>query len=246
MHHFFVDPQNVGEREIVVTGSDVNHMKNVLRLRVGEEILLSDGAGNDYLCAVAELSQDQVIASIVEHRETRELPAKIWLFQGLPKSDKMEMIIQKAVELGAWAIVPVATKNAVVRLDAKKEENKLRRWQAIAESAAKQSKRGVIPTIEGVCTFAKAVEQCKDFDLSLIAYENERGMEATKEAFSSSATAKNIAVFIGPEGGFDSAEVELAKKAGVIPVSLGARILRTETAGPAMLSALMLRLEGGI
>ena len=160
----------------------------------------------------------------------------------------MELIIQKAVELGAAGIIPVATKNAVVKLDAKKEESRLRRWQAIAESAAKQSKRSLVPEIGRGLSFKEAVARMDraGFDLRLIPYENERGMEATREAFARAGEAKRIAVFIGPEGGFDEAEVNLARSAGILPVSLGQRILRTETAGLAVLAALMLRLEGGI
>ena len=152
------------------------------------------------------------------------------------------------MELGAAGIIPVATKNAVVKLDAKKEESRLRRWQAIAESAAKQSKRSLVPEIGRVLAFKEAVARMDrdGFDLRLIPYENERGMEATREAFARSGEAKRIAVFIGPEGGFDESEVDLARSAGILPVSLGQRILRTETAGLAVLAALMLRLEGGI
>ena len=187
-------------------------------------------------------------ARILGEQPSRELPAGIWLFQGLPKSDKMELIIQKAVELGAAGIIPVATKNAVVKLDAKKEESRLRRWQAIAESAAKQSKRSLVPEIGRVLSFKEAVARMDrdSFDLRLLPYENERGMEATREAFARAGEAKRIAVFIGPEGGFDENEVNLARSADILPVSLGKRILRTETAGLAVLAALMLRLEGGI
>ena len=249
MQRFFVEPYQVLEEEhrITLTGPDLNHMKNVLRMRPGEEFLVS-GGGNDLLCAVESLDADFVSARILGEQPSRELPAGIWLFQGLPKSDKMELIIQKAVELGAAGIIPVATKNAVVKLDAKKEESRLRRWQAIAESAAKQSKRSLVPEIGRVLSFKEAVARMDrdGFDLRLIPYENERGMEATREAFARAGEAKRIAVFIGPEGGFDETEVNLARSADILPVSLGKRILRTETAGLAVLAALMLRLEGGI
>ena len=248
MHHFFVKPDQAADGRVRITGPDVNHLKNVLRMKPGEQLLVSDGQGRDYLCRVETLEADYVEAQIISQEESKELPSRIWLFQGLPKSDKMELIIQKAVELGAAGIVPVATKNAVVKLDSKKEEAKLKRWRTIAESAAKQSKRSLVPEISGVMTLKEAFSyiEAMDFELRLIPYENERGPEAAREVFAQAVPGSRIAVFIGPEGGFDPAEIRLALEAGVIPVSLGKRILRTETAGIAVLSALMLRLEGCI
>ena len=246
MHHFFVKPEQAADGKVRITGPDVNHLKNVLRMKPGEQLLVSDGQGKDYLCRVETLEAETVEVQIMSQEESRELPSRIWLFQGLPKSDKMELIIQKAVELGAAGIVPVATKNAVVKLEPKKEEAKLKRWRTIAESAAKQSKRSLVPEISGVMTLREAFSyiEAMDFDLRLIPYENERGTEAAREAFGKAVPGSQIAVFIGPEGGFEPSEIQLALDAGVIPVSLGKRILRTETAGIAVLSALMLRLEG--
>ena len=249
MHHFFVAPEQVGQTGIRIVGQDVNHMKHVLRMKPGEEVLVSDGTGTDYLCAVSALESDAVSVKILSvNRDTRELPSRIWLFQGLPKSDKMELIIQKAVELGAARIVPVATKNAVVRLDAKKEAAKRTRWQAIAESAAKQSKRSLMPEVMKLMTLKEAFEliERERFDIRLIPYEHEAGMEGSRQELLKVAPGQEIAVFIGPEGGFDETEIELALKMGVRPVSLGKRILRTETAGLAMLSVLMMRLEGAL
>lgn len=247
MHHFFVDPSQVTEQEIIIRGSDVNHMKNVLRMKPGEQVLISDQTGKDYVGEVKKLENDQVTVSITSVCEDgRELPSEIWLFQGLPKSDKMEGIIKRAVELGAAGIVPVSTKNAVVKLDAKKAEAKCRRWQAIAESAAKQSKRSRMPEIAPVMSLKEAfvfVEE-RGFSLRLIPYEHEEGMEGMKKALSQVKEGEKIAVFIGPEGGFEKEEIELAFSMGVLPVSLGKRILRTETAGPAVLSLLMMKLEG--
>lgn len=247
MHHFFADPTQVAEDTIFITGPDVNHMKHVLRMKPGEEVLISDGTGRDYVCTVETFEQDRAVVKISSFCDSRmELPAQIWLFQGLPKSDKMELIIQKAVELGAAAVVPVATKNAVVRLDEKKAQAKGKRWQAIAESAAKQSKRSRIPRIEPVMTLKEAFSFTRDsrFDLCLIPYELEEGMEGMKKALSQAAPGQKIAVFIGPEGGFDGEEISQALEMGVCPVSLGNRILRTETAGLAILSVLMMKLEG--
>lgn len=249
MHHFFVNPEQVEDGLIRITGSDVNHIKNVLRIRRGEEMLVSDGTGRDYLCQAEEIAGQEVTVRILEtEEEGRELPSRIWLFQGLPKSDKMEFIIQKAVELGAAGIVPVSTRNTVVKLDQKKEEAKVKRWQAIAESAAKQSKRSLVPRVSGIMTLKEAFDyvESQGFSVRLIPYEHEAGMDGTKTELDAAGPGQDIAVFIGPEGGFDEREIELALSKGVRPISLGRRILRTETAGLALLSVLMMRLEGAL
>lgn len=248
MHHFFVNPKQVEDGLIRITGSDVNHIKNVLRIRRGEEMLVSDGTGRDYLCQAEEIAGQEVTVRILETEEGRELPSRIWLFQGLPKSDKMEFIIQKAVELGAAGIVPVSTRNTVVKLDPKKEEAKVKRWQAIAESAAKQSKRSLVPRVSGIMTLKEAFDyvESQGFSVRLIPYEHEAGMDGTKTELDAAGPGQDIAVFIGPEGGFDEREIELALSKGVRPISLGRRILRTETAGLALLSVLMMRLEGAL
>lgn len=249
MHHFFVNPEQVEDGLIRITGSDVNHIKNVLRIRQGEEMLVSDGTGRDYLCQAEEIAGLEVTVRILEtEEEGRELPSRIWLFQGLPKSDKMEFIIQKAVELGAAGIVPVSTRNTVVKLDQKKEEAKVKRWQAIAESAAKQSKRSLVPRVSGIMTLKEAFDyvESQGFSVRLIPYEHEAGMDGTKTELDAAGPGQDIAVFIGPEGGFDEREIELALSKGVRPISLGRRILRTETAGLALLSVLMMRLEGAL
>ena len=249
MHHFFVNPEQVEDGLIRITGSDVNHIKNVLRIRQGEEMLVSDGTGRDYLCQAEEIAGLEVTVRILEtEEEGRELPSRIWLFQGLPKSDKMEFIIQKAVELGAAGIVPVTTRNTVVKLDPKKEETKVKRWQAIAESAAKQSTRSLVPRVSGIMTLKEAFDyvESQGFSVRLIPYEHEAGMDGTKTELDAAGPGQDIAVFIGPEGGFDEREIELALSKGVRPISLGRRILRTETAGLALLSVLMMRLEGAL
>ena len=244
---FFVNPSSIEEGIVRIVGTDLNHMKNVLRMKPGEEVLISDGTGKDYNCQVKEYGAEEGILVILsENADSRELPSRIWLFQGLPKSDKMEVILQKAVELGAAGVIPVATRNAVVKLDAKKAEAKIRRWQAIAESAAKQSKRSYIPQVGPVMSLKEAFSYIEEqkFDLRMIPYELEKGMDGTKTVLEALAPGQQVAVFIGPEGGFDEEEIQLALKMGVKPVSLGKRILRTETAGPAILALLMMKLEG--
>ncbi|MCR4628957.1 MAG: 16S rRNA (uracil(1498)-N(3))-methyltransferase [Clostridium sp.] len=244
MYHFFVEPDQIAEDRITILGEDVNHIGNVLRMKPGENVLISAEGEKDRLCGIEEIRRDEVICRILEVRkENNELPARIHLYQGLPKSDKMELIIQKAVELGAYRIVPVSTKNTVVKLDAKKAEAKVKRWNAIALAAAKQSKRSVIPEVAPVISFGQALEEVKEFDLKLIPYENADGMAKTRACLEKAASGQDIAVFIGPEGGFDPGEIEKAKDADTEPVTLGKRILRTETAGLCILSALMMQLD---
>lgn len=244
MHHFFVVPEQVGEEWIRIDGTDVNHIRNVLRMKIGEKLEVSDGNNQKYLCAVDSFGDTSVELRILEAMEAdNELPSRIFLFQGLPKSDKMELIVQKAVELGVHEVIPVATKRAVVKLDAKKAAKKRERWQEIARSGAKQSGRNVIPAVREVMGFREALAYAKELDVVLIPYELAEGMKETREKLAGIRPGQSVAVFIGPEGGFEKSEVELAVSAGAYPVTLGRRILRTETAGLAMLSILMYHLE---
>lgn len=244
MYHFFIHQDQIGEDSIRITGPDVNHMKNVLRMGAGEEVLISNGVDKDYLCEIVSVTSTEVIARILSVDEAgKELPAKIYLFQGLPKSDKMEFIIQKAVELGVYQIVPVETRRTVVKLDKKKEESKLRRWSAVSESAAKQSGRLIVPEVAGVMTFEKALALSKEFDMTVIPFEHAKGMEETRQILSAIKSGMNAGIFIGPEGGFEDSEIELAKSFGARPITLGKRILRTETAGLSVLSVLSFLLE---
>lgn len=244
MYHFFVEREQFRDDGITVIGSDVNHIKNVLRMKSGEQVLISDKQGGDYLCEIKEFAQETVLFGILEARGSgMELPARVHLFQGLPKGDKMELIIQKAVELGAYRIIPVETKRVVVKLDAKKEEARVKRWNAISESAAKQSKRSMIPEVTGVATFREALQMAEDFSLKLIPYECAAGMQETRKLLEKAEPGMDIAVFIGPEGGLEGEEIRMAEENGIIPVTLGKRILRTETAGLCILSALMIHLE---
>lgn len=244
MYQFFIDDSQVMDGEVLIEGSDVNHIKNVLRMKPGEKVRVSTENGKNYFCCITELWEESVRAEIVEElTEGTELPNKIYLFQGLPKSDKMELIIQKAVELGAYQIVPVAMKNCVVKLDAKKAENKVKRWQEIAKSAAKQSKRSLIPTVEMPLRYEDAISLAAQLDVVLVPYENERGMEATRSVVEGIKPGQSIGIFIGPEGGFAEDEIALAKSHDMALLSLGRRILRTETAGLAMLSILTYQLD---
>ena len=266
MFRFFVSPEQIAGDQVTVVGEDVNHMKNVLRMKPGEKVRISNGSDEDYFCTIEELKDGQVRLH-VDSRETSsiELPVQITLFQGLPKSDKMEWIIQKAVELGAYEIVPVAMKRSVVKLDVKKAAAKTKRWNAIAESAAKQSGRMVIPQVQMPVNFAQAVEQAASMEYKLLPYENEEGMEGVRRILGELAKESGsrrqktaacetgrrqqsdlpirVGIFIGPEGGFEPEEVCLAQEKGWKKISLGRRILRTETAGMALLSVLVYLLE---
>lgn len=246
MYQFFVEPSQIQENKIVITGSDVNHIKNVLRMKPGEEISVRNGMDDkEYRCEIVLLSDTEICCKLrFVKEEGVELPAKVYLFQGIPKSDKMEFIVQKAVELGVYEIIPVATDRSVVKLDEKKAKSRIARWQGVAESAAKQCKRAVIPRIENVMTVSEAVSYADAMDVKLIPYELAEGMERTKALFDAIPTESSVAVFIGPEGGFTEEEISLAGEHGIKPVTLGKRILRTETAGLVVLSWLMYHFEG--
>ena len=244
MYRFFVEKEQIGEKTIRIIGSDVNHIRNVLRMKPGEEILISDGEKKEYHCEIKTLDPEYVEALIMFVKEEGlDLPSKVYLFQGLPKNDKMELIIQKAVELGVYAVVPVATKRAVVKLDDKKEAKKLVRWQSISESAAKQAKRLIIPEVMPVMSFKEAVAFSQTMDVRLIPYELAENMAYTRQVLSQIKPGQSIGIFIGPEGGFAEEEVELALNSGMETITLGKRILRTETAGMTVLSILMYLLE---
>ena len=249
MYQFFVEENQMTGDRIAILGSDVNHIKNVLRMKGGERVRVSlSDSGRSFFCVLDQISEEEVIALIQEEDEAgTELANKIYLFQGLPKGDKMELIIQKCVELGVYEIIPVAMKNCVVKLDAKKADSKVKRWQAISESAAKQSKRTVIPEVQMPMTWKEALKKAEELDIVLVPYENERGMEATREIMQSIKPGQSIGVFVGPEGGFATEEIDgiasnsLDNKA--YRISLGRRILRTETAGLATLSMLVFCLD---
>ena len=246
MQRFFVEPHQIDEEahQIHITGSDVNHISNVLRMKTGEELWISDGSKYEYRCTIESFEPDEVLLHIVYSQEPEyELPCRIYLFQGLPKADKMELIIQKAVELGAYEIIPVETKRCVVKLDGKKSAKKTARWQQIAESAAKQSKRMLIPNVHEVLTFREALKYAESMDVRLVPYELARGMQETTEILAGIEPGQSVGIFIGPEGGFEEKEIEAAIEGGAKPITLGRRILRTETAGLAILSVLMFQLE---
>ena len=239
MYHFFVAPEQIGEKEIWIEGSDVNHIRNVLRMTPGEKITVSSGAdGKEYFCEIRRLQEDQVIAEILEQKEaSSELPSKLALFQGLPKSDKMELIIQKAVELGAARVVPVAMSRCVVQLNAKDGAKKQERWQKIAREACKQSGRCQMMAVDAPIAFPALLTALKTHEAAIVPWEDARGYSLT--AFHREhPEIRDLAIVIGPEGGMSADEIAQMKDCGCQSVTLGPRILRTETAGLCALSAL--------
>ncbi len=246
MPKFFVDPPYVHEKTIEIIGDDAKHIANVLRCQIGEELILCDGSGYDYFCKIAQISDVTkltVLADIIEKKKSETEPnTKLTLFQGLPKADKMELIIQKAIELGVDSIVAVSTERTIVKLD-KKEAKKIERWQKIAEAAAKQSFRGKIPEIHGsVLSMKEALAMAQENDHILIPYEEEEKTRL-KDVVPNMKNGDSIGIFIGPEGGFSKSEIDQAIAKNAVSITLGKRILRTETAGIAVISILLHELE---
>ena len=246
MNHFFVEKNQLHKDGIMIDQpGDINHIRQVLRLREGDRITVAAGdEDREYLCRIRKMDDNGIQLAIEDvYGMGRELPVEITLYQGLPKGDKMEWVIQKAVELGAARIVPVATKRAVVKLTGAKAEKKVFRWQGIARSAAEQSKRSRIPLVEPVMSFPKALEDAAGLDSILIPYEEAEGMDQARKLVAGLKDKKSLGIFIGPEGGFEPSEVQMAIEAGADVMSLGHRILRTETAGMMLLSVIGFSLD---
>ncbi len=235
--------ENIAEDGIFhVTGPEAHHLIKVVRIRTGEKIRVTDMGGKSFLCQVIDIFDNKLDVSIIEELSSTELPNKIYLFQAIPKGDRMESIIEKCVELGVYEIIPVTMKNCIVKLDDKKKKSRVERYQAIAKSAAEQSKRSIIPSVHEVMTFKEAFDYAKSFDIRLLPYECKNGMSDTYKALSTIKKGDSIAVFIGPEGGFDQSEIDMVADE-VTLISLGSRILRTDTAAICTLSMLMLKCE---
>lgn len=241
MPKFFVSKDKINDHIISLDSDNANHIANVLRAKIGDQIIVGDGEGMDYTCEIEDISKNEVRAKIIDITSSGAEPnIKLTLFQALPKSDKMELVIQKCIEIGADSIVPVATEHCVVSLKGK-EDKKISRWNKIAEAAAKQCGRGKIPRVEPVLSFNEAIEKSKELDCAIIPYEKED--KNTLKSFCNSFNGKSIGIFIGPEGGFSRAEIDRAIENNVVPVTLGKRILRTETAGLVACAILLYELE---
>lgn len=246
MYRFFVSTEQLQQEPIRIGGEDYNHIHNVLRMKSGEEVLVTDQGDKEYLCKIVEydMTSQEVLLQVVDiFGNNRELPAKIILFQGYPKGDKMEQIVQKAVELGVAEVVPVMLKRCVVKLDDKKAAKKIERLNGVALSAAKQSKRGRIPEVKAVMSMEDAIQYANALDHVIVPYESAEGMEYSKKVIEQVTGGGSIGIFIGPEGGFETSEITAIEDIGGKVISLGHRILRTETAGMVVLSLLMFALE---
>ncbi len=252
MNRFFVDVENIIEQENYIRMDDQEdrkHILKVLRLNIGDCVEISDGCGYVYIAEIQSISESAIDLKLLEKRKSEAEPdVKITLFQSIPKSDKMEIIIQKTVELGITEIVPVISQRTVVRLHSKNEQKKLERWRKIASEAAKQCKRGIIPNVHPPISFEQMLEQICQYDFVVIPYEKEKEL-GLKDLLKNRGPAwKKIGIVIGPEGGFAEEEISTAKRAGAVSVTLGPRILRTETAGFVALSIFMYEIGdlGGI
>lgn len=246
MYQFFIKADNIKESEIVLTNrEDINHIRNVLRMKKGEIIrCCCPEKEKDYIVTLESIQKDMIHALVCDiEGNSRELPVKITLFQGLAKGEKMETIIQKAVELGVYEIVPVAAGRCVVHLDDARAKKKVARWNTIAKSAAKQSGRQYVPRVADVMNIKQALEYAGEIDQILLPYEEAKGMAHTRKCLEEVKDAGSVGIFIGPEGGFEKSEVEQAKELGAKIITLGHRILRTETAGMTVLSILLYLLE---
>lgn len=242
MPKFFVNKNQISENTIDIVGEDALHLINVLRCKVQDNIVVCDGKSNDFACSIVEITKKTVKLSILEESICQAEPnLKVTLFQAIPKSDKMELIIQKCVEIGIHSIIPVITENISVKIK-ENFDKKIERYNKISEAAAKQSGRGIIPEIKNIITFKEALENLVSFDKAFVAYEKQE--EGSLKSYIGNMKANAIAIFIGPEGGFSKQEINELQLKGILIISLGKRILRTETAGMVFLSILLYETEG--
>ena len=246
MQKFFVEENQIQHNKIYIEGQDVKHIISVLRMQIGDKIQICDKSTmENYIVQIEEIQKEQIATEIIEKLQTSiESNVEIHLYQGLPKADKMELIIQKTIELGVHLITPVDMVRCVVKLDEKDAKKKIERWQKIAEGAAKQSKRDIIPKIENKIKLKEILDKIKEYDTFIVAYEEEIN-NTLKQVLKQIKNKDNykIGILIGPEGGIDSKEIENLKENGAVIVTLGKRILRTETAPIAMVSNILYELE---
>ncbi len=245
MPRFFVKSEQVIQDTAYIVGDDVKHIKNVLRKQIGDILeICNQETGKAYKCQISEIREEKIINKIIEEIVSEKDKVKVDIYQGLPKADKMELIIQKSIELGVNAIIPVEMKRCVVKLDSKSESKKIERWQKIAESAAKQSGRNIVPEIRHIIKIEDIVKLKDSYDSIIVCYENEKENYIKNELLKLKDKLElKIAIVIGPEGGLEETDVEYLKQNGAAIVTLGDRILRTETVALNLLSIIMYELE---
>lgn len=245
MPRFFVKTEQIREKEITIIEEDVKHIKNVLRKQIGDVLeICNQQTGITYKCEIIDLQEDKILTNIIDKIDSEENKIKVDIYQGLPKADKMELIIQKSIELGVNAIIPVEMKRCIVKLDSKSESKKIERWQKIAESAAKQSGRNLVPEIRNIIKIEEISKLTNTYDSIIVCYENEKENYIKNELLKlKNKENVKIAVVIGPEGGLEEKDVEYLKQNGASVVTLGNRILRTETVALNLLSIIMYELE---
>lgn len=248
MPKFFVPTDQIKEETILIQNEDVNHIKNVLRSKINDKIDICDyNTSKNYICEIVKIEDKKIECKIIKKVESNvESKIKVSIFQGLPKADKMELVIQKSVELGAFDITPIEMKRCVVKLNEKDKTRKIQRWQKISETAGKQSGRDIIPQINNIINVKKLCEKFGEYDLILVAYENEKENTLKQELKKIKNIKKEeikIAIIIGPEGGIDNEEIEQFKSYNTKIITLGNRILRTETVALNMLSIIMYELD---
>ncbi len=247
MPKFFVNSEQINNNEIKIIGNDVNHIKNVLRLSINDKIKICDKDEHvNYNCRISNIDNEYVITQIIDEEKSNvEAKTPIHVFQGLPKGDKLEFIIEKLTEIGVKELTPVAMKRSIVKLQEKDKQKKMVRWNKIAEVAAKQSGRDEILKINDVINYKNIFNYLKDYDIVLLAYEKEEKLTLKKALSKLDKTKENkVAVLIGPEGGFDDIEIEQAKQNSLVNIiTLGKRILRTETAPLVISSNILYELE---
>ena len=244
MPRFFVKSNQINNSEINIIGEDVKHIKNVLRKQIGDKIeVCNQDNGDSYKCEIELLEENEIKSKIIEKLENIQEKVQVDIYQGLPKSDKMELIIQKSVELGANSIIPVNMKRCVVKLEGKDEIKKNERWQKIAESAAKQCGRNFIPEVKHLINIKEVCNFIDKYDAIIVAYENEKEHTLKSELKKLKSSSLKIGIVIGPEGGFEENDIKLLKESGAQIVTLGDRILRTETVALNVLSIIMYEYE---
>lgn len=242
MQRYFVNKEQFEGKRVTITGDDAHHIRKVMRLRVGQSVIVCDGSGYEAIAEIAELEGNGVTLNVIEKRQCNTEPnIKVWIAQSLPKGDKMETVIQKCTEIGAVRFLPFTSARTIVQYDQRKEEKRLARWRKIAKEAAEQSHRGIIPEIDRTRSWNEIVALIANQGASLLCYEQEHdtSVRTVLQQHLLKQDERPVLLIVGPEGGFELDEVHEAVAAGAISISLGGRVLRTETAAMVGLTSIL-------